>query len=92
MPKPAKPQIASANDLLEGHVLYLSGDAVWTPDRHSAFVSTDADELGALADKASRNRQVVDVAFIDVTVADDGDPRIFATASLVVRSDCSLGD
>ena len=46
MPKPAKPQIASANDLLEGHVLYLSGDAVWTPDRHSAFVSTDADELG----------------------------------------------
>ena len=35
MPKPAKPQIASANDLLEGHVLYLSRDGEWTPDRHS---------------------------------------------------------
>ena len=72
MPKPAKPQIASANDLLEGHVLYLSGDAVWTPDRHSAFVSTDADELGALADKASRNRQ-----------ADDGDPRPVALREVI---------
>ena len=83
MPKPAKPKIGSSNDLLEGHVLYLSSDAQWTPDRRSAHVSTDTEELAALAEKASAHRQVIDVDFIEVTTDKDGSPRPVALREVI---------
>ncbi len=83
MSKSAKPMIASANDLLEGHVLYLGRDGSWTPDREQAAVSTDTEELAALAEQASRERQVIDVDFVEVTLADDGAPRLVALREVI---------
>ena len=83
MPKAPKPQLVSANDLLEGHVLYLGKNGVWTTSRHEAAVSTDKDELDALAAKASETRQVVDVAHVEVTLEDGGPPRPVALREVI---------
>ena len=83
MPKPAKSMIASANDLLEGHVLYLSRDARWTVDLREAVVSSDTDELAALAAGATQEQQVVDVDFVEVAPDKDGTPRPVALREVI---------
>lgn len=83
MPKPAKLRIGSANDLLEGHVLYLSRDGQWTPDLRNAAASTDPDELAALAEAASAQRQVVDVDLVEATPDKDGVPRPVALREVI---------
>ncbi|MGI9491846.1 MAG: DUF2849 domain-containing protein [Geminicoccaceae bacterium] len=74
MPKDFKPKIVSANDLLEGDVVYLDIAGAWT--RHlceAAIAHSDeaADELLTQGDQPSN---VIGPYLVDVALDDDGLP------------------
>ena len=68
MPKPFTPKVITANALLEGDVVYLTGDN-WTRDLNEAEVLTDeADADLRLIEASAQSDKVVGVYLADVKV------------------------
>lgn len=64
------PQIATANRLGDGAVVFLAGDGAWAADLQSARVAADTNEahgLAQAAEEAVRNAQIVGPYLIAVT-------------------------
>lgn len=59
MAKAFVPKIVSANDLMIGDVVYLTGDAGWTRDLRAAAVAHDAESAEALLARATPQQGVV---------------------------------
>ena len=83
MPKAPHLKIASANDLMEGNVVYLSRDGRWSEDRRRALASLDPAELETLAGTASRERQVIDIALVDAVLTSNGVPQPTALREVI---------
>jgi hypothetical protein len=76
MPKVFVPQIVSANDLLEGDVVYLCADGGWTRHLSDAAVATDAEGAAALlAAAVAQPGRVVDPYLSDVAIEPGASPR-----------------
>ena len=68
MPKPFTPKVITANALLEGDVVYLTGDT-WTRNLKDAEVLTDeADADLRLIEASAQTSKVVGVYLADVQV------------------------
>ena len=68
------PQVATANDLFEGDVIYFTTEGTWTRHLHEAEVAQNPEAAEALLARASQfPLQVVGVYLADVAV-DDGTP------------------
>jgi hypothetical protein len=76
MAKKAALQIVTANHLLEGHSVFLSGQG-WTTDHRLARVAASAEEAAAL-ERAGRGDEeanhVVGVYLVEVVLDDTGHP------------------
>ncbi|HKK36265.1 MAG TPA: DUF2849 domain-containing protein [Paracoccaceae bacterium] len=70
MPKPFVPKIVSANDLMEGDVVYLDAAAGWTRDLAAAAVAHDPEAAETLLARADQPGRVVGPYLADV--ATDG--------------------
>lgn len=73
MPRPFTPHVVTANALLEGDVVYLTGDDTWS--RHIAEAEVIEDEAHAqirLLDAQAMAGQVVDAYLAAVTPNEDG--------------------
>jgi hypothetical protein len=71
MAKPFTPQILTANDLIEGDVVFLS-IAGWTRNAADARVATTAEQAATLADLGSQDEaqnRVIGAYLVDVTLA-----------------------
>ena len=76
MPRKDTLYILTANDLLEGDVIFL-GEAGWLRDHRGARIARNADEAKALeavgaADKAAR--KIIDPYLVEVSLDADGTP------------------
>ena len=68
------PQIATANDLFEGDVIYFTAQGTWSRDHASAIVADTPEAAEALLATASQfPSETVGVYLADVTIA-DGQP------------------
>lgn len=70
------PAILLANDLLDGDVVFHTGEG-WTRDPRAAFVAgcgEAASRLEQEARAATARQEVVDAYLVDVTLAADGAP------------------
>jgi|AACY02.3.fsa_nt_gi Protein of unknown function (DUF2849). len=75
MPKAFHPRIVSANDLLDGDVVYLDAAGGWTRALAEAAVARDAEAAEALlACAAAQQSRVVGPALADVAL-EPGGPR-----------------
>lgn len=75
MPRPFEPKIVSANDLLDGDVVYLTAAHGWSRRLADAAVAHDAAEAEALlACATAQTLRVVGAALADVAL-DPGGPR-----------------
>ncbi len=75
-PKIILPAILLANDLLDGDVVFWTGES-WSLDPASALVAKDeagARSLEAAAKRALAENHVVDAYLVDVTIGADGLP------------------
>ncbi len=75
-PKIALPAILLANDLLDGDVVFWTGES-WTLDPAGALVAHDAAEaatLEAAAKRALAENRVVDAYLVDVKLGENGLP------------------
>lgn len=69
------PQIVTANDLLEGDVIYLTADHGWSREHGDAAVARSQEEADALLKLgAAQHGQVVGAYLADVTINDLGRP------------------
>lgn len=76
MARKSDQQIVSANALLTGDVVYLSGSGCWVKDLGQAQIARGRQAAAALLDAAGAYpHQVVGPYLVDVTLADDGAPR-----------------
>jgi len=76
MVKAAAPRILTANDLLEGDVVFL-GHGGWVRDHRAARVARNAEEaaaIEALGAEARAARQIIDPYLIEVSLEADGTP------------------
>ncbi|MGD9536231.1 MAG: DUF2849 domain-containing protein [Alphaproteobacteria bacterium] len=76
MPRKDTLYILTANDLLEGDVIFL-GEAGWVRDHRAARIVRNEDDAKALeaiatADKAAR--KIVDPYLVEITLEADGTP------------------
>ncbi|MEZ5824106.1 MAG: DUF2849 domain-containing protein [Geminicoccaceae bacterium] len=74
MAKTFEPKLVSANDLIEGDVVYLGKDGAWTRRLADAAIArngAEADELMARADQPSR---IVGPYLVDVRLDPSGTP------------------
>ena len=68
MPRSFTPKVVTANDLLEGDVVYLTAEGHWSRSLSAAEVLTDeADAQIRLIDASARTSEVVGVYLADVT-------------------------
>lgn len=75
---PKVPAILSANDLLDGDVVFLDEAGGWTPDPAKAAVARDGEEaerLEAAGRAAAAANRIVDPYLVDVTLGSDGFPQ-----------------
>ena len=73
MPDAFHPKIVSANDLLDGDVVWLDRTGGWTRTLHAAAVAHDPAAAEALlATAASQQGRVVGPALADVALEPDG--------------------
>lgn len=73
MPALFTPKVVTANDLLEGDVVYLTADDTWSRRLTDADVLTDeADAQIRLIDASARTSEVVGVYLADVATSDTG--------------------
>ena len=67
------PQIVSANDLLEGDVVYLDGSGTWTRDLGEAAVAHDEEAGQALLVSAlAQQDRIVGPALIEISISAAG--------------------
>ncbi len=75
MPKPFKPQIVTANDLLMGDVIYLTADGSWSREHADALVAQTQDEADELlAQAAAQQLKVVGPYLAEAEIGADGRP------------------
>lgn len=75
MAKAFVPKIVSANDLMDGDVVYLTASHVWSRKITDALVATDEHEAEALLEKGeARQDLIVGAYLLDVAIAEDGTP------------------
>ncbi len=73
MARAFKPQIATANDLLEGDVIYFTNSGEWSRYISEAALATNAEAAEDLLRRASAfPNAVVGVYLVDVTLDDRG--------------------
>lgn len=73
MPAAFSPKVVTANDLLEGDVVYLTAKDTWSRRLTDADVLTDeADAQIRLIDASARTSEVVGVYLADVATTDTG--------------------
>ena len=73
MPAAFSPKVVTANDLLEGDVVYLTAKDTWSRRLTDADVLTDeADAQIRLIDASARTSEVVGVYLADVATTDAG--------------------
>lgn len=75
---PKYPTILSANDLLDGDVVFLDASGGWTPDPGEAAVAHDREQaarMEAAGRAASATNRIVDPYLVEVVVDADGFPR-----------------
>ena len=73
MPKQFTPKVVTANDLLEGDVVYLTSKDTWTRRLTEAEVLTDeAHAQLRLIDGSAQTGEVVGVYLADVAVSEAG--------------------
>ena len=76
MAKANLPKIITANDLLEGDVIYLTQSGEWTRDHDEALVVTDPKQAEALLAKAeTQSDRLVGAYLADVHLDGNGDHR-----------------
>jgi hypothetical protein len=75
MAKAFVPKIVSANDLMEGDVVYLAAGHVWSRNIADALIASDEHEAEALLHKGeARQDLIVGAYLLDVAIAEDGTP------------------
>ncbi|MXU64569.1 DUF2849 domain-containing protein [Oceanomicrobium pacificus] len=75
MARAFKPAVITANDLLEGDVVYLTADCGWTGDIEEAFVAAEEEVARRmLATAESQHSRVVGAYLAEVSVGSDGRP------------------
>ncbi|OWU83277.1 sulfite reductase [Oceanicola sp. 22II-s10i] len=73
MPRAFTPKVITANALLEGDVVYLTKDDLWTRDLSEAELLTDEAHADIrLLDAEKRGNEVVGVYLADMTAGPDG--------------------
>lgn len=73
MPRPFTPKVLTANDLLEGDVIYLAEDGRWTRDLSQAEILTDeADAQLRLIEAEQQADRLVGPYLADVTPGANG--------------------
>ncbi|HBS50064.1 MAG TPA: DUF2849 domain-containing protein [Rhodobacteraceae bacterium] len=73
MPRPFTPKVLTANDLLEGEVIYLAPDGGWTRELSRAEVLTDeADAQLRLVEASGQQDRLVGAYLADVTPGPQG--------------------
>ena len=94
MAKTFEPQIATANDLLEGDVVYLTADGRWSRAHGEAAVATTPEEAEQLLKRAEADDLKICSAYLaPAEVGEDGRPRpthfreIFRTTGPTFRAD-----
>ncbi|MBO6814590.1 MAG: DUF2849 domain-containing protein [Rhizobiaceae bacterium] len=69
------PKVVTANDLLEGDVIYMTGDGNWTRDHAEAKLFEDEDEAkAALAKAETQSLKLVGAYLADAVRGEDGKP------------------
>jgi hypothetical protein len=62
------PKVVTANDLLEGDVIYLTADNQWSRHLHEAYVVTDTDQADQRLADSQRHANAVGIYLADVTL------------------------
>ncbi|MGE0231629.1 MAG: DUF2849 domain-containing protein [Flavobacteriaceae bacterium] len=76
MARPFVPKIITANDLLEGDVIYLTAEGGWSRAYEDAVVATNQEDADALLRKAEEQRdRIVGAYFVDTALGEDGRPK-----------------
>jgi hypothetical protein len=71
-----KPQMATANDLLEGDVVYFTAAGTWSRDIRDAVLASNQEAADALLERAGAfPNRVVGVYLVDVAIDDEGRAR-----------------
>ncbi|WP_428924618.1 DUF2849 domain-containing protein [Marinibacterium sp. SX1] len=72
-PRPFTPKVVTANDLLEGDVIYLRQDGSWTRLLGEAYLITEEDEAKArLAEAEAQPGKLVGAYLTDMKAGDNG--------------------
>ncbi|MFW8637211.1 DUF2849 domain-containing protein [Cribrihabitans pelagius] len=73
MPRPFTPKVVTANDLLEGDVIYLKADNSWTRDMSEAELITDeADAQLRLLEAEQQALRIVGAYLADAKAGPNG--------------------
>ncbi|MFW8592678.1 DUF2849 domain-containing protein [Cribrihabitans neustonicus] len=73
MPRPFTPKVVTANDLLEGDVIYLKADNSWTRDMSEAELITDeADAQLRLLEAEQQALKIVGAYLADAKAGPNG--------------------
>lgn len=73
MSRKTGPQIVSANDLLEGDVVYLDGTGEWTRDLNQAVVAQDPEAAQQLlATAEAQQDKIVGPTLIEISLSASG--------------------
>ncbi|MCA8901307.1 MAG: DUF2849 domain-containing protein [Hyphomonas sp.] len=76
MARPFVPKIITANDLLEGDVIYLTADGSWSRAYADALVATSQEEADALLNTAEAQAdRIVGAYFVDTALDENGKPK-----------------
>ena len=76
MARPFQPQIATANDLLLGDVVYLTADGQWSRTHGDAAVATTKEAAEALLKRAEADAALICGAYLaPAELDDDGRPQ-----------------
>lgn len=94
MPKAFIPQIVTANDLMQGDVVYFTDDNGWSREHGDAAVAETAEAAALLLKSAEQHHLVVVGPYLAPTqIGDDGRPapthfrEIFRTTGPTFRED-----
>ena len=76
MAKKFTPKVVTANDLLEGDVIYLTAQGSWSRQLEDAIIAVEPDQAEALLKKAETQDSVQVGAYLaDVEIGEDDKPQ-----------------
>lgn len=76
MPAKFKPQIVTANDLLEGDVVYWTREHNWTREHSKAWVSASLEDAAQMLELANKDQHLVVGPYLaDVELDAEGIPQ-----------------